>query len=187
MRIRRKAFAWLLVALCASGAVSQMQDVLQGSRDLMRRRQFAEARPALEAYVREHPDSADGRYLLGFLYYSLHDPKLSLEQYLAAEALRKPKPDDLMAIAADYVLMGQFAEAARWLTQMTEEQPQNKLAWYYLGRARYSNSQYEDASKAFKQALVLSPHDVPAETNLGLVYEAERTRHPSHGVLFKRP
>ena len=172
MLLNSNRFTCLLWAACAFGAPAQEQG-LQSSRALMQRRHFAEAQPALEAYVNEHPDSADGRYLLGFLYYSLHDAQHSLDQYKAAKGLREPKPEDLMAIAADYVLLGQFAEAAKWLTQMTEEQPQNKLAWYYLGRARYSNSQYDEAAKAFTQALVLSPRDVAAETNLGLVYEAE--------------
>ena len=121
-------------------AAAQQPDALQTTRDLMRRRQFQQARPGLEAYVHDHPESADAHSLLGFLLYSLQDPLHSLDQYHQAELLRPPRPNDLMAIAADYVLLNDFREAEKFLTQLTQQQPQNATAWYYLGRSLYSQS-----------------------------------------------
>lgn len=162
----------LFILHLAIVASAQQVDPLEQSRALIQSKQTKEAISALQSYIQEHPNSADAHYLLGYALYQGQDPKQSLEQYTAAAQLRDPTSDDLMAVSADYILLKAYADAVKWLTVVTQRDPTNRLAWYYLGRALYSNAEYERATTTFEQVLILSPHDVSAETGLGLVYEA---------------
>jgi Flp pilus assembly protein TadD len=76
-----------------------------------------------------------------------------------------------MAIAADYILLNDNEDADKWLTEVTKLQPENALAWYYLGRARFYESRYKEAAEVFVTCLRLNPRDARAETNLGLAYK----------------
>jgi len=172
--IRLLGHGLLLLLILHSGviAAAQQADPLKQTRDLIEKKQTKEAIVVLQAYVKEHPDSADAHYLLGYALYQQQDPIHSLEQYTAAAQLREPTNNDLMAVSADYILLKAYSDAVKWLTMVTQRDPTNRLAWYYLGRALYSNTEYQRAAKAFQQVLILNPHDVSAETGLGLVYEA---------------
>jgi tetratricopeptide (TPR) repeat protein len=54
-----------------------------------------------------------------------------------------------------------------------EIEPRNREAWYYLGRAYYTEMCVPDARKAFLTVLALDPRDAKAENNLGLIFESE--------------
>ena len=49
----------------------------------------------------------------------------------------------------------------------------NSDAWYYLGRAYYSQTRVPDAKNAFLTVLKLEPYHPKAENNLGLIFESE--------------
>jgi Tfp pilus assembly protein PilF len=84
----------------------------------------------------------------------------------------RPTGDDLKIVGLDYVLLGDYSDAIKWLEKAVEFDPANKDAWYYLGRAYYTNARVREASKAFLRVLDLDPRDVRAENNLGLVLES---------------
>jgi Flp pilus assembly protein TadD len=133
--------------------------------------QYDAAKQDLQEYLTQHTDSADANFLLGYVLFSEKDPSRSLAEYTAGAHFRYPSPEDLMAVAADYIMLKDYSDADKWLTEVTRAQPENQLAWYYLGRTRYYESKFEDAASAFVVCLRLNPHDVRAETNLGLSYE----------------
>ena len=153
-------------------ANAQQSDPLAQSRELLQTKRPKEAVVTLQSYVQQHPDSAEAHYLLGYALYQTQEATASLAQYTTAAQLRPPSNDDLMAVSADYILLKAYGDAVKWLTLVTQRDPKNQLAWYYLGRALYSNTEYVAAQKAFEQTLQLSPRNVSAETGLGLVYEA---------------
>ncbi len=80
---------------------------------------------------------------------------------------------ELVAVSAGYSLLKDYTDAAKWLAVVTGWKPKIRLAWYYLGRALYSDTDYNGAAKAFKQVLLLNPLYVAAETSLELIYEAQ--------------
>jgi tetratricopeptide (TPR) repeat protein len=135
--------------------------------------QFAEAEKALRSYLPAHPNSADAAYLLGFVLHRENHPADSLAVYTQAAAIARPTSDDLKIVGLDYILLGDYPDATRWLEKSVEFDPKNKDAWYYLGRTYYSASRLSDARKAFLSLLSLDPHDVRAENNLGLIFETE--------------
>jgi len=134
---------------------------------------FAGAERALRSYISSHRDSSDALYMLGFVLNRENRPAESLASYTQAAAITRPAADDLKIVGLDYVLMGDYADAIKWLEKAATIDETNKDVWYYLGRAYYTKARFLDARKAFLKVLDLDPHDVRAEDNLGLILETE--------------
>ena len=181
----------------ANAALDDSQ--LAEARSLLQQEKIDEADRAVRRYLEAHPDSADAHYLLGFILfrqiqsgaslegaskgaqYNALDPRLanlaqknaeaSLAEYTAGARYRKPGAADLKIVALDYVVLGDFVDADKWLTRSLQWNPQDADAWYYLGRAKYNENRFAEAVQAFQQCLNLDPKNVKAEDNLGLSYE----------------
>ncbi len=134
---------------------------------------YQEAERALRSYVGRRPNSDDALYLLGFVLYRQNKPAESLAMYTKGAALRRPAGDDLKIVGLDYVMLNDNAHAVKWLERAVDLEPKNKEAWYYLGRAYYTEKNVPDARKAFLTVLDLDPRDAKAENNLGLIFESE--------------
>lgn len=161
----------LLAALPFSMPVrAQSDQQLSEARSLLIQHDNAAAETAIRGYLRDHPDSADAHFLLGYTLFRQEKAADSLAEYTVAARYRKPGPDDLMTIGSDYVLLKDNQDADLLFMKVTSLQPGNELAWYYLGRARFYENRYDDAIKVFNLCLRLKPQDIPAETNLGLAY-----------------
>lgn len=143
---------------------------LQASLALIQNRDYAAASQKIHAYLQSHPDSAEGHFLLGYVLYRQQKPRESLAEYTQGARLRKPEANDLAAVAMDYILLRDYQDADKWLTQATEWRPREELYWYYLGRTRYAENHFDGAIAAFHQCLALNPRDLRAEYNLGLAY-----------------
>jgi|GEM_PF-1034767 len=144
---------------------------LQKAEALIESGKLADAEQGLRACLSSHTASADGHFLLGYVLYREQKPKDSLAEYTQGAKYRKPGAEDLAVVAMDYILLGDFADADKWLTQAVRWKPKDALYWYYLGRTKYSENRFQEAIGAFKQNLSLVPRDVRAEYNLGLSYE----------------
>jgi len=70
------------------------------------------------------------------------------------------------------MLLKDYIDADQWLTRSLQWDPRDAQAWYYLGRTKYSESQFPEAIEAFAQYLKLEPRNIQAENNVGLSYEA---------------
>ena len=117
------------------------------------------------------------RYNSGDLSGSLvayRDAKVkdSLAEYTAGAKYHVPSAFDLKIVALDYILLKDYVDADHWLTRSLQRDPRDAQAWYYLGRTKYSESQFAQAIEAFAQCLKLQPRNVQAENNVGLSYEA---------------
>jgi tetratricopeptide (TPR) repeat protein len=96
--------------------------------------------------------------------------RASLAEFTAGAKYHDPGPSDLKTVALDYVLLGDYADADKWLTKMLEWTPNDSEGWYYLGRTKYNENRFAEAVSAFQQCLKLDPRNVKAEDNLGLSY-----------------
>jgi Flp pilus assembly protein TadD len=96
--------------------------------------------------------------------------RASLAEYTEGAKHRDPSAFDLKIVALDYVLLGDFLDADKWLTRMLEWAPNDADGWYYLGRAKYNEGRFAEAVHAFERCLKLSRQNVKAEDNLGLSY-----------------
>ncbi len=96
--------------------------------------------------------------------------RASLAEYTAGARTRKPSAFDLKIVALDYVLLKDDIAADKWLSLSLSWNPKDAQGWYYLGRTKYSESQFPAAIEAFEQCLELEPKNVAAEYNVGLSY-----------------
>src|SRR5258708_2143592 len=156
-----------------------------------------DAERILRAYLAKDPSSADAHFLLGLALFkqiqeiavaptlgtdSAKHPtrstahfreekaKASLAEFTAGARYRAPSAFDLKIVALDYVLLGDYPDADKWLTKMLEWAPNDSEGWYYLGRTKYNENRFEEAVRAFEQSLKLDPKNVKTEDNLGLAY-----------------
>ena len=144
---------------------------LQNVRHLLDAGQFAESEKILRSYLDDHLQSADAHFLLGYTLFREDRPKDSLAEFTEGAKFQRPPISDLKIVAADYVVLGDFSDADKWLTLVTNESPQDADAWYLLGRAKYNENQFQEAINSFQRTLALRPKDVRAEDNLGLSYQ----------------
>jgi len=122
-------------------------------------------------------DSEALRYNSGDLSGSLvayRDAKVkeSLAEFTAGARYHAPNAFDLKIVALDYILLKDYVDADHWLTRSLQWDPRDAQAWYYMGRTKYSESQFPEAIEAFARCLRLEPRNVLAENNVGLSYEA---------------
>jgi len=168
------------------------------AKSLMENGLLRDAERAVRHYLETHPDSADGHFLFGYILFreiqadaavetsagGVKSPEVdpadgkaraekakdSLAEFTAGARYHDPSAFDLKIVALDYVLLGDYPDADKWLTRSLAWNPQDSDAWYYLGRARYNENKFAAAVDAFLQCLKLSPGNVKAEDNLGLAY-----------------
>lgn len=151
--------------------------LLYKAKALTNLQRFPEADEALQHYLKTHPDSDDALYLLGFVLHREQKPEDSLKVYTRAAAIRVPTGDDLKIVGLNYVILNDYPDAIRWLEKAVSFEPKNKDAWYYLGRAYFTQGNLAEATKSFSTVLQLSPRDARAENNLGLIFESQAKPH----------
>jgi Flp pilus assembly protein TadD len=158
-----------LPLLCAFAAPCQQPvDPLADSRSLVSEGKLANAEASLRNYLKEHPASADAHFLLGYVLFREQKAVDSLAEFTAGARTRRPKAEELKTVASDYVLLHDYADADKWFTQVTVENPSDADGWYLLGRTKYNENAFADAVSNFEQALSLRPKYIEAENNLGL-------------------
>jgi len=169
-----------LIALCVFAHCQTALDPLADARRAIESGAYADAAASIRSYLAANPSSADAHFLLGYVLFREQQPRESLAEFTAGAKYRRPKADELKTVASDYVLLGDYADADKWFSAVTEESPSDADAWYLLGRAKYSESRYGEAVPSFEHALRLRPRYIEAENNLGLSWrelnEKEKAR-----------
>ena len=119
------ACCWFVLSVCLaqeqSGAVQSAQTepadaLLAQARAAVEAGSFSSADAMVRKYLSQQDASADGHYLLGYILSHEGKPTESLAEYTRAAQLRPPTANDLKVVAVDYVLLGDFVDADRWLT-----------------------------------------------------------------------
>ena len=160
----------LLIGVCALSFCQNATDPLADARSLATSGLLERAEALVRDYLQANPASADAHFLLGYVLFREQRARDSLAEFTQAAKYRRPKADEFMAIASDYVLLGDYVDADKWFSEVTKEKPDDPDAWYLLGRTEYNESDYPKAIASFQHALVLRPHYIEAENNLGLAW-----------------
>ena len=167
---------------------------LAEAKSLVQQGKLNEAERTVRQSLQHQPQSADAHFLLGYIlfreiqagvepqaeeYPNLPESELKLRKEKASESLAQftegakyhdPSAFDLKIVALDYVLLGAYTDADKWLTKSLQWNPKDSQGWYYLGRTKYNENRFEEAAGAFKKCLELDPGNIKAEDNLGLSY-----------------
>ncbi|WP_221313204.1 tetratricopeptide repeat protein [Granulicella aggregans] len=164
----------VVVAWCATSPYIQAQAPeasLIAVRQSINQREFSTAETLLRSELERLPTSPDVHFLLGLVLFYERRPSDSLAEYTLGARFRTPGADELVGVASDYILMKDYDDAERWLTQATELAPQMAKAWYLLGRTQFNENRVEGAEISFLTCLRIDAHNVKAEYNLGLIFE----------------
>lgn len=145
--------------------------LLQRAREFLNNGLFKEADQSVREYLGEHSNSAEGHYLLGYILFKEQKAEASLAEYTEGAKYQDPGPSDLKIVALDYVLLGDYPDADRWLTRSVEANPKDSESWYYLGRTKYNENRFQEAIHAFEECLQLDAKNTKAQANLGLALE----------------
>jgi Flp pilus assembly protein TadD len=171
---------------------------LAKAESLMEKGQLNDAEIIVRQDLKIVPDSAAAHFLLGYILYreiqarakqidpnpnavyaapkksllelSEKNAKESLVEFTAGARYRTPSAFDLKIVAIDYILLGDFIDADKWLTRSLQLNPTDSDGWYQLGRTKYNENRFTEAIDAFKKCLALDATNVKAEENLGLSY-----------------
>lgn len=140
-------------------------------QSLIDRNQLPEAESSARAFVTAQPNSADGHYLLGYILFRRGDPRASLAEYLAGKKYRDPHALDLAVMGSDAFLLEDYAAADQWFTQSVEKDAGDANTWYQLGRTKYNEKHFAEATTALERCVKLEPANGKAQDYLGLSYE----------------
>ena len=166
---QRGLSACLLLLLTAQLGVGQSPaNPVQEARSLVAAGKLSEAETVLRGYLKGNPASADAHYLLGDVLFRQQKARESLAEFTAGAKFRHPGTSELRIVASDYVLLGDFADADKWFSEVVAETPNDADAWYLLGRTKYNENRFTEAITSFERVLALRPKDVQAVDNLGL-------------------
>lgn len=146
-------------------------DPLATAKALVRDGNLAEAEAAARNFVETHLVSGEGHFLLGLILFREHKSKESLAEYTEGSKYQLPSAADLKVVGLDYVLLDDYPDAEKWLTESTQGNAADPIAWYSLGRVQYKLNHFDGALVSFQKALELDPRNVKAEDNLGLAYQ----------------
>jgi Flp pilus assembly protein TadD len=141
---------------------------LQEARVLLAAGKVSEAETILRKYLNADPSSAEAHYMLGDVLFREQKARESLAEFTAGARFQRPGASELRTVASDYVLLGDFADADKWFSEVTAEAPNDAEAWYLLGRTKYNENRFAEAITSFEHVLALRPKNVQAEDNLGL-------------------
>lgn len=190
----RQAYAPPAWAAAAAEQSTPADGLLEPAQRLLREGKLKEAETAARGILASQPHSAGARYLLAYIlfrqigwgssappasYLDFPDPgvraqaslaRASLAEYTEAAKYRDPSAFDLKIVALNYVLLGDLADADKWLSKSLQWDSHDAQAWYYLGRTRYGENRFEESVEAFQRCLALDPDNVKALDNLGLSY-----------------
>ena len=168
------------------------------ARELLEKSDLNAAEAAARQYVATHAQSAEGHFLLGLIFFrqvqsqaraggtylapgdlpagavdsQARDTgiRASLAEFTEGAKFGRPSAFDLKIVSLDYVLLGDYTSADKWLTLSLQWDPGDADGWYYLGRAKYNENRFEEAIQAFQKCLDLRPRFVLAADGLGLSY-----------------
>lgn len=149
----------------------QSDALLQRAREFLNTGSFKEADQTVREYLDGHSNSAEGHFLLGYILFKEQKAQASLAEYTEGAKYHDPEAFDLKIVALDYVLLGAYSDADRWLTRSVEANPKDSESWYYLGRTKYNENRFQEAIHAFEECLQLDPKNTKAQANLGLALE----------------
>jgi tetratricopeptide (TPR) repeat protein len=169
---------------------------LAKARELVEKAEFDAAENEVRQYIARHPQSPEGHFLLGLIYFrqvqsqarssgmylapgelpstaidaAARDSKVraSLAAFTEGGKFVRPSAFDLKIVSLDYILLADYSSADKWLTLALQLDPGDAEAWYYLGRTKYNENRFEEAIQAFQRCVDLRPQFVLAVDGLGL-------------------
>ncbi len=144
----------------------------------LKKRDFKQAETLLVNEINQQKNSAEAAKLLIFtagIFFLDGDWLNTAICYKKAEKISPLDARSRFTLAMAYLKLNQPSWAIPELKKLAQEQPENALYIYWLGRIDYDAQKYDQAVIKLRKAVELDPTMIRAYDNLGLTYE-----HLSH-------
>lgn len=122
---------------------------------------------AQQAKVLQPEDAAPER-LLGDVYEGQKDHMQAIESYRRALELEGNTPELMLSLARAYLRSGRYSSAKELLTDIIEMQPENSIAYQYLGFAQLKLKETQEAVANYRKAVEIDENDWMARKGLGV-------------------
>jgi tetratricopeptide (TPR) repeat protein len=155
-------------------------------RALLGQDDTAAARDALKRAVALEPARAERHLALGRAY--LRDDLLSARASFEKALALRPGDDGARAyLGATFKQMGQFDQALRLLTALSERYPRDRQLWMEIGLCRLQSGRNAEAESAFSRLLAVDPDDAAAHLHLmqALVRQKKVSQARREEAVFK--
>ncbi len=132
--------------------------------DLEQAREFAQKARDI------NPDQPDAERVLGDIFDQQREPLEAINAYRRVLELKGNEPDIMIRLARSYLRADRFSSAKELLQDVLEQEPDNALAFQYLGFAQLRLKQTEEAIESYQLAVRLGNDDWMAHKSLGVAY-----------------
>ncbi|MFO0781190.1 MAG: tetratricopeptide repeat protein [Candidatus Gracilibacteria bacterium] len=132
-------------------------------------RQYEKAKKALQRALQLHPRSANGNYLLGFVYSALGNWKKSIEYLEKSDDVQPNHPEILRCLGWSIFHEGQKKRGIIILERALNLSKEDPLILSDLGICHLNDKNFERASSLFKKLLDIEPNNEKARECLNAV------------------
>jgi tetratricopeptide (TPR) repeat protein len=123
---------------------------------------YRKAAVEFEAALAIDPKYSQAALYAGRVYNALYDDKKSLEYFKQAISIDPDYMEARASYAGALLDTGDMDEAIRQLNIVTQREPARGMAWYLLSEAFAHKGDYDDAVKASREAIRLTPNNAEA-------------------------
>lgn len=146
---------------------------LQAVVKLYQTGQLAAARQNCQAFLDQHPDSADGWHLLGLMSHHERQLETAIAHYQQALKVNTNHLDTYNNLAVALHELGQLDEAIPHYQKALALNPQSADAHNNYANALRERGRLDEAITHYQQAIAARPEYADAYNNLGLAYYAQ--------------
>jgi len=132
-------------------------------------RQYEKAKKALSRSLQLHPRSANGNYLLGFVFSSLGNWKHSIEYLEKADEIQPNHPEILRCLGWSIFHEGQKKRGIIILERAMNLSKNDPLILSDLGICHLNDKNFERAAHLFNKLLEIEPNNEKAKECLNAV------------------
>lgn len=118
------------------------------------------------------PDFAPAQNNLGLSADIADDRKEAMKRYeVVLKKIDRENVRAMVMLALDHWLQGSPSKAIKLLKQAVKVDPEDDLAWTFLGDVNYDARKYRDAARYYRTAVEINEKNYIAWYHLGLTYE----------------
>lgn len=163
------SMALTVLTVTACSGTSQ-EDLLAKARQEMASGNNRAATVDLRSLVKQHPENAQGRLLLGSLLFKLGDPGAAAAQLQQASKLKPIPVDASFNLVQSLIQIGHLNEAHKVLSALNTTNPREKSELLaFEGEIALGKKDTENASKLFASSLADNPHSARALVGQAMV------------------
>jgi tetratricopeptide (TPR) repeat protein len=140
--------------------------------DYVRKQEYQQLEPLVKDYLKQHPDSWWGYYVLGYAQFGQRRIGDSVASLAKSLQLNLKNAEAHQLLGRDLMAIGRFDAAQTELEQAVKLKPQSAEIRFDLAKIHSANDDYPPAKRELEEAIRLDPSYVEAYEALGFVMEA---------------